>query len=750
MNPHRPLALSARAARDAIACRVYAIFRLMAVLCCFGAMATVATIAHADDGFLDPSVAFRFSATETTGAVHLDYRIADGYYMYRERFAFNVIGQSAVQLGTPQIPQGHVKFDATFNKNVETYRGGVSIVLPVTKANGPFDLQVTSQGCSDKGVCYPPAQHTVHVSGLALQPVGSVSAAAPPGGNALSDAPDTASADGRSGGDNNASPTVADRLYSQGYASSVLANRSLPAVLGIFFLLGVALSLLPCSLPMIPILSSIILGEGVALTRRRGFALSLSYVLGMAIVYTAFGVAAALAGQGLGQWLQNPWVLGAFALLLMVFALSLFGCYELQLPTSWQNQVSGASQRLSGGKTAAVFIMGALSALVVGACMTAPLFGVLAFIAQTGNVVLGGASLFVMALGIGVPLLVVGIGAGSILPRAGAWMDGVKRAFGVILSGAAVWIVAPVLPAGFNLVLWAVVALLAAFALQTFDAQPGSAWRWIGRAIGATAAIYAVALLVGAAGGSRDPLMPLAVYAPQAWPRATMASNQVGGGAALSGTAGTPGTASAQTTSGGEAATRALSAARPGALPGALLFAPVRSLDQLARATATAGRPSMLFFHADWCTSCLEMERSVFPAPAVSAQLDHFALLQADVTSDNTDDQALMAHFRMFGPPAVMFFDAKGREIVSMRVMGYQPADRFAQTLTRALSMANATVPAGDGVADAAGAGAGTGAASAPEAPTSPADKAHVAALLGQAIAAQQGRGGRQGVAGEY
>lgn len=635
----------------------------IALICLFCLALSMVSTARADvDGFLDPADAFRVSVKELPGAVRVDFRVADGYYVYREQFGF-ATSDTNVGLGTPALPRGTVHFDQTFGKDVETYRHSVSAIVPVLKQAGPFELSIAYQGCSDKGVCYPPMKRTFKIHGVAL-------ASAPAG--ALAEATAALANQSEAVPSGGAKLTGLDQIYSQDYATSVLEGRSLPVVLGIFFLLGVALSLLPCSLPMIPILSSIIMGEGTGLTRRRGFALSLTYVLGMALVYTLFGVAAALAGGSLGAALQNPWMLGAFGVLLVVLALSQMGCYELQLPSAWQNRASGASQRLSGGKTVAVFLMGALSALVVGACMTAPLFGVLAFIAQTGNVLLGAASLFMMALGIGVPLLVVGIGAGSILPRAGAWMNGVKRAFGVLLLGAAVWITAPVLPGSLNLLLWAVVALLAAFGLGTFntalpDSSASGTWRWIGRAIGASAALFAVALVIGATAGSRDPMRPLLVFQATANPGLATASAQTAGaGAGLAGAT----------------------------------FAQVRNLDQLAAATGengaggNAGRPSMLVFHADWCTSCIEMEHSVFPDAAVAAQMRQFSLLQADVTKNDANDQALMKRFGMFGPPAIIFFDAQGHEMSAMRVMGYQPADRFAKTLTNVLMTLQARPPA--------------------------------------------------------
>jgi thiol:disulfide interchange protein DsbD len=641
--------------------------------------------AHADDEFLDPSVAFKFSSAEQPGEVDLRFAIADGYYMYRERFAFAVKSGHAT-LGEPQLPAGKVKFDDTFQKNVETYRGDIVVRVPIKQAGGPFDLSVISQGCADKGICYPPAEHVVHVHGVALQPaapaatLGAVSGSPP--GSALA----SGHASGGAGAEavSPAGPAAAagadesrDRLYSQQYAQTVLEGHGLVSALGIFFLLGVALSLLPCSLPMIPILSSIILGEGSGLTRRRGFTLSLCYVLGMAVVYTAFGVLAALAGQSLGVWLQNPWVLGAFAVLLVAFALSLFGFYELQLPQAWQNRVGGISARQSGGKLAAVFAMGAVSALVVGACMTAPLFGVLAFIAQTGNVAFGGAALFVMALGIGVPLLVIGIGAGALVPRAGAWMETVKRCFGMLLLAAALWIAVPILPALAIMLLWALWLLLGAAGLGVFGggraeaivsdggiAGAGSTalprrsqgavgaaaatvpWRAAGKALGAALALCAALLLVGAAAGSRDPLQPLAVFAAGGSP----------GGAAAAATAAN------------------------------LPFGRVKSGAELDRALHASASPAMLDFYADWCVSCKEMEKFSFSDPRVRARLAQLNLLQADVTANNGDDQQLLKRFKLYGPPAIIFFDATGREV--LRVVGYQPPDTFLRSLDQAFGPA--------------------------------------------------------------
>jgi thiol:disulfide interchange protein DsbD len=450
-----------------------------------------------------------------------------------------------------------------------------------------------------------------------------------------------------------------ERATSADYAQSLLQGGGFFAVVGLYFVAGMVLSLLPCSYPMIPILSAIIVGEGARVTRSRGFALSFVYVLGMALVYTVLGIAAALVGQSLGAWLQNPWVLGVFAVLLTAFAVTLIAGYDIALPQRWQDGASRATQGRSGGKFAAVAVMGALSALVVGACMTAPLFAVLAFIAHTGNAVLGGAALFAMGLGLGVPLMILGLGAGSLLPRAGTWMDGVKVFFGVVLLAAALWIVWPVLGATAQMLLAALWLLLAAAALGLFTPNAGAAnvWRRLGRGLGAAFAIWAATLIVGLAAGSTDPLRPLAVLAA----RVGGASDFAAAGAAQS----------------------------TGASENALVFAPVRSPAQLDAALKTAGKPSMLDFYADWCVSCKEMEKFTFSDPRVQARLAELGLLRADVTANNSDDQALLKRFGLFGPPGIIFFDTQGREV--LRVVGYENADRFLARLDRVTAPAPQT-----------------------------------------------------------
>jgi thioredoxin:protein disulfide reductase len=629
-----------------------------ALVCCLLPLLFGASLARAaDDDFLPPDQAFTFSASEEPGTVNVHFKIADGYYMYRERFAFATHNGTA-QLGDAQIPPGHVKFDPTFQKNVETYRGELTIRVPVQKASGPFDLAVTSQGCADAGICYPPAEHVYHVSGAALQAATAGQSAVPDAARSTpAPLPQTSAAPAPATDD---TEPWYERATSADYAQSLLQGGGFFAVVGLYFVAGMVLSLLPCSYPMIPILSAIIVGEGARVTRARGFLLSFVYVLGMALVYTVLGIAAALVGQSLGAWLQNPWVLGVFGVLLTAFAVLLIAGYDIALPQRWQDGASRATQGRSGGKFVAVAVMGALSALVVGACMTAPLFAVLAFIAHTGNAVLGGAALFAMGLGLGVPLMILGLGAGALLPRAGVWMDGVKVFFGVVLLAAALWIVWPVLGATAQMLLAALWLLLAAAALGLFTPNAGASnvWRRLGRGLGAAFAIWAATLIVGLAAGSTDPLRPLAVLA-----------SRVGGASdvAAAGGAQSAGSSAAD----------------------ALAFAPVRSPAQLDAALKSAGKASMLDFYADWCVSCKEMEKFTFSDPRVQARLAQLGLLRADVTANNTDDQALLKRFGLFGPPGIIFFDAQGHEV--LRVVGYENADKFLTRLDRVSATATPT-----------------------------------------------------------
>ena len=595
--------------------------------------------ARAADDFLDPEVAFKGSVrTLDDKTVEVSFEVAPGYYLYREQFKFAANGAT---LGAPAIPAGKVKFDETFQKNVETHRDTVRIPVPVQQANGPFRLAVNYQGCADKGLCYPPMQMRADVS-LAAFGGGSGVRVLPgremPIGDAAAAEPATSAAVGV----NTASPADGAGM------EAALRGGGFWTIVGVFFLAGIVLSFTPCVLPMVPILSSIIVGQSARAegrdgrtARGRGFALALSYSLGMALVYTALGVAAGLAGEGLAATLQNPWVLGAFAVALVLLSLSMFGAYELQLPSAMTGPLTGVSQRLPGGRFAGVFAMGGVSALIVSPCVAAPLAAALVFLSQTRDVALGGSALFSLAAGMSVPLLLVGASAGALLPKAGAWMNDVKHVFGVLLIAVAVWTIQPVLPASLALGLWGALLVGSAAALyQGGRGRPQGAalGGWARKALAAVFAIFGVMQLVGAASGGTDPLQPLA---------------HLGG-------------------RGGAGASQALP------------FAMVRNVGELDAALKTAqqaGRPVMLDFYADWCVSCKEMERFTFSEAAVRAKLAGATLLKADVTKNNADDRELLKRFQLFGPPGTIFFDGKGREVGAARVIGYQNTERFLETL---------------------------------------------------------------------
>ena len=584
----------------------------------FVLLLAAAPVVHAAGGdeLLEPDKAFRFSALALdSGTVEIRYRIADGYYLYRERFRFAAEPDS-VMLGAPRFPEGEIHEDKFFGKQV-TYRREVRILLPMAAANADrVKLSVTSQGCADIGVCYVPQ---VQSAELRLASAGGARSSIFRKDDPLASTPPA--------------PRRAVAGEDLRFAGVLEAGR-LWAVVLVFFAAGLLLTFTPCVLPMIPILSGIIVGEGRKVTRRRAGLISLAYVLGMAVTYTAIGIAAAFSGNLFSSALQNAWVLGAFAGIFVLLALSMFGLYELQLPSGWQSRLSEASNRLGGGNWGAVVLMGALSAAIVSPCVAAPLAGALLYIGQTRDAALGGTALFSMALGMGAPLVLVGVSGGLLLPKAGAWMSAVKRFFGVLLLAVAIWIVTPVIPAAVQMLLWAALLIGSGVFLGALESlgKEASAWERLGKAAGLLALLVGAAQGIGAFSGARDPLRPL-------------------GGI--------------------------LAASRETALP----FETIASIADLNARLKTAGKPAMLDFYADWCVSCKEMERFTFSDPGVRARLGKMALLRVDVTANSSDDKALLRRFRLFGPPGIVFFDSAGREIEGLRVIGYQPPEKFIQTL---------------------------------------------------------------------
>jgi thiol:disulfide interchange protein DsbD len=574
-------------------------------------------LAHgAEPELLEPEKAFRFTARlKDERTIEVSYQIAPGYYLYRDKFRFTLT-PAGTQAGVPQLPAGKKHRDEFFGE-VETYRGSLTILLPFESADaGVIQLAALSQGCADVGVCYVPHEQKAE---LRLAALGT--------GETRIDVPGASFA---------AAGAEDDRV------AALLAGGFWVAIAS-FFGFGLLLSFTPCVLPMVPILSSVIVGAGHPVSKMKGFLLASAYVLGMALTYAVAGVAAGLSGAMLSAALQNPWVVGAFAAVFVALAASMLGAYELQLPVGLQSRLAAASNRFYGGHAAGVFSMGVLSALILGPCVAAPLAGALLYISQSRDVVLGGAALFAMALGMGVPLLVIGASAGALLPKAGPWMDTVKRFFGVLLLGVAIYLVSPFIPVSVQMFLWGALLIAMAIYLKVFDPLPAGAPAYprVAKGIGVIALVAGIAYLVGAFSGSRDILRPLSGLRESA-----------------------TGVAGAHETP----------------------FRKVKSVAELEAAiAAAAGRTVMLDFYADWCVSCKEMERFTFSDGRVKQRFADMVLLQADVTANNADDAALLKRFRLFGPPGIVFFDREGREIQGLRVIGFQPAERFVTALDQAL-----------------------------------------------------------------
>jgi thiol:disulfide interchange protein DsbD len=430
--------------------------------------------------------------------------------------------------------------------------------------------------------------------------------------------------------------------------ATLIRDGNLAAVLATFFGIGLLLSLTPCVLPMIPILSGIIVGQGEKVTATHGFSLAFTYVQGMALTYAAAGAAFVLAFKQAPQaFFQQPWIIMLFVALFVALAFAMFGAYTLQMPNALQTRLTDVSNRQRSGSYVGCFAMGALSALVVTACVAPALIAALSVISQTGKIARGAAALYATGLGMGVPLLIVGASAGSLLPKVGPWMDTVKSLFGVLFLGIAIYFLQPLIPAAVGMLLWSALAVIAGFWVFALKARDGGPAPAAVRAAGLLALVYGIILLIGVAAGSNDPLQPLS----------TLRANNGG----------------------------TVSAAKESSLA----FETIKSVDDLNQrvaAAAAAGRPVMLDFYADWCTSCKEMERYTFSDKTVQAALSNAVLLHADVTKNDPTDQELLKHFGIFGPPTIAFYGPGGEERRNFRVVGYMKAAEFASLARRAFS----------------------------------------------------------------
>ena len=576
-----------------------------------------------EDQVLEPDQAFILSVTASDPNTLVAHWIIDECcYLYKDKITVRLLNAPGVSILSSEMSPGQPKEDEFFGVQEVFYRQATVTVRLQRESTAArnIDVKVDYQGCAEIGICYPPLSRTIPITLAAVD-------AMPP-----SSAPT---------GVTDPAPMEAE----QDRMARLLTQQhfwSLPA----FFGFGLLLAFTPCVFPMVPILSSLIVGQGKDLTQRRAFSFSLVYVLAMASTYSIVGVMAALLGQNIQALFQNPWIIGAFSALFVLLALSMFGFYELQLPSRWQSWLTEYSNRQHGGNYLGGAIRGLLAALIVGPCVAPPLIGVLTVIATTGDALLGGVALFALSLGMGAPLLVIGASANRLLPHAGHWMERVKAVFGVLLLAVAIWMLERILPTAVIMLLWAALLIVSATFLGAL--QPVShgrpAWRVVVKGFGVVMLVYGVLLLVGVAAGGRDPLQPLRGVG-------FMTSD-----------------------------TMARETDR---------FRPVKTVADLERELDSAhGRYVMLDFYADWCVSCKELEKYTFTAPEVRPVLAEMVLLRADVTANDAADQALLRHFGIIGPPAILFFDATGKEHRPYRVVGFMPAGDFRGHLERVLKNA--------------------------------------------------------------
>jgi thiol:disulfide interchange protein DsbD len=542
------------------------------------------------------------------------------------------------------LPKSDVKHDPNFG-DMEVYHQSFQVLIALEhskKSAALITLDVVYQGCSEKGLCYPPIRKKINISLPGAPVAAKLSTPNKFSPEAAVDVTPLPSATPQVMSERAAqASTNAENLQNDsGQIAKLFKQGSFWLIISFFFGAGLLLAFTPCMFPMVPILAGIIVGRGHKITHMHGFILSLTYVMGMALTYAAVGVAAGLSGTLLSNALQTPWVLGSFAGVFVLLSLSMFGFYELQLPTALQSKLTDASNKLHGGHLSGVFVMGALSAIIVGPCVAAPLAGALLYIGQTHDAWLGAAALFSMALGMGMPLLLIGASAGTLLPKAGGWMESVKRLFGVLLLAVAIWLISSLIPVGVQMLLWSVLLILSAVFLHALDALQHNASNWhrLWKGIGLLSFLLGIAYLIGALSGAGDILRPLGRVV------ASQSENFT-----------------------------------------ALQFSRVKNIIELdARLAQAGGKTVMLDFYADWCVSCKEMERNTFSDPKVQEKLKNTLLLQADVTANSEDDKVFLARYQLFGPPATLFFKQNGKEQADFRVTGYQNAGQFLQSLQNA------------------------------------------------------------------
>ena len=607
-----------------------------------------ANFGQAEQELLPPDEAFKLAIEvkdEHTLIAH--FTPAKNYYLYRDKIAFEPQSEG-IQIEKISLPPGKMKDDLTFGKTEVYYQPFQAVIALKRGIEAPDQLSLAStyQGCNEPvGVCYAPIKKINEVTLPAIKAAVNTVAETLSGNAAAAPIDSTAALF--------QTPSRPPAIETESFKiEQMFANGSFSLILAGFFGIGLLLSFTPCVFPMFPILSGIIANRSQHMTKGRGFVLALAYVLGMAIAYAIAGVAAGLSGAMLSVVLQNAWVLGTFALIFILLAFSMFGFYELQLPSFLQSKISEEAGHLHGGHLSSVFGMGALSALIVSPCVAAPLAGALLYISQTRDIVLGGSALFVMALGMGVPLLLIGASAGALLPKSGPWMESIKQFFGVLLLAVAIWLISPVVSTVIYMLLWAALLIISAIYLHAIDPLPVNAlgFRKFLKGVGVIALLTGVALLIGVLSGSRDVLQPLS--------KLSITSNS-------------------SNVSFSEKGWDQLAH---------LPFQPVRSVTVLDEIIAQShDKYIMVDFYADWCISCKEMERFTFSDERVQAKLKDVVLLQVDVTHGTPDDAALLKRFKLFGPPGILFLDRNGTEIPNIKIIGYLNKDDFLAVLNAVL-----------------------------------------------------------------
>jgi thiol:disulfide interchange protein DsbD len=587
---------------------------------------------------LDVEQAFVLTGGQTASdRVDLVWQVADDYYLYQDRIEIEFA--PGIDVLSREDSATDTKDDPLFGE-VQVFHKIAQVGLTIGRADqsvpGSSSFKVTYQGCWEGGICYPPVTKELSLADVGLIKVGQIAAT-------VAESAETPA--GAQVDTSGASSTPATPLSAQDQFVETLTKASLMSLLAIFFVAGLALSMTPCVFPMIPILSGIIAGQGHRVNTRRGLALSVVYVLAMAVTYTIAGVIAGLFGANLQVALQEPWVISIFSLIFVGLALSMFGFYDLQFPSAFQTWLTRGSDRQKGGTYAGVAVMGFLSALIVGPCMAAPLAGALIYIGQTGDPLLGGMALFVMSLGMGVPLILIGTSAAKVMPRAGVWMESVKAGFGVVLLLMAIWMLDRVVPTEVSMLLSALVLIVSSIYMGVFNTnyEGVQGWAKFFRGLGVVLLVYGIALLLGLLSGGKSFIYPLQSFTGN------------GAGGAVASTS-------------------------------KLNFATITTNAELDRMLAVAqrnGQPVMLDYYADWCVSCSELDYVTFADTQVQQALQSVLLIKVDVTANDAEAKQLTQRYEVLGPPTLQLINSAGEWRKDLTLIGVPAPQELLNNLQR-------------------------------------------------------------------